>query len=142
MIRYSSEVSIRRAPSEVIDALLDAKLYPKWTPMVDVEFDGAGTPRVGTTGRFRMAEGPIKGMLEMRIEALDPGRRIVVHVTHPAMDWRAISTVVPESGGSRLTYAGELAFKGWRRLLEPLMAGEVRNGEAKEARQLKALLEA
>ena len=31
---------------------------------------------------------------------------------------------------------------GWRRLLEPLIAREVRSGEAGEALRLKALLEA
>jgi uncharacterized protein YndB with AHSA1/START domain len=142
MIRYASDVSIKRSPSEVLDALLDADLYSKWTPMVDVEFDGAGTPGVGTTGRFRMAEGPFKGLLEMRITELEPSRRLVVRVTHPALDWTATSTVVPEGGGARLTYAGEFALKGWRRILEPLMAGEVRRGEAQEAIRLKEVLEA
>lgn len=142
MITYSSDVSIDRPPSDVLDALLDADTYSKWTPMVDVEFDGAERPGVGTTGRFRMAEGPIKGLLEMRIAELDPGRRLVVKVTHPSMDWTAISTVAAEGAGTRLTYAGELGFKGWRRLLEPIMAGEVRKGEAREAMRLKAVLEA
>jgi uncharacterized protein YndB with AHSA1/START domain len=142
MIKYSSDVIINRSPSEVFDALLDADLYSKWSPMADVEFDGGGRPSVGTTGRFRMTEGPFKGMLEMRIAELDPARRLVFNVTHPAADWTAISTVAPEGNGTRLTYAGELAFKGWRRLIEPLVAGEVRKGEAKEAMQLKALLEA
>lgn len=142
MIKYSSDVIINRTPSEVLDALLDADMYSKWTPMVDVEFDGDGRPGVGTTGRFRMAEGPIKGLLQMRIAELDPGRRLVVKVTHPTMDWTAISTVAPEGASTRLTYSGELGFKGWRRLLEPLMAGELRKGEAQEAKQLKAVLEA
>ncbi|HUG30423.1 MAG TPA: SRPBCC family protein [Candidatus Limnocylindria bacterium] len=142
MIRYSSDVTIRRSPSDVLDALLDPDLYPKWTPMVDVAFDGRGRPGPGTTGRFRMAEGPIKGMLEMRIAELDPDRRLVIKVSHPSLHWTAISTVSPDGSGTRLTYAGELEFKGWRRLLEPLMAGEVRNGEAQEALRLKSLLEA
>ena len=141
MIRYSSEVSINRPPSDVIDAFLDAKRYEQWTPMVDVEFDGAGRPGVGTTGRFRMSEGPIKGVLQMRITELDPARRIVFQVTHPALDWTSTSTATPDGDGTRFTYAGELAFKGWRRILEPLMTSEVRKGEAQEALRLKALLE-
>jgi uncharacterized protein YndB with AHSA1/START domain len=141
MIRYSSDVTINRSPRDVIDALLDAGRYSEWTPMVDVQFDGAGRPGVGTTGRFRLTEGPIKDMLEMRIAELDPDRRLVIRVSHPAMEWTAISTVAAEGAGTRLTYAGELGFKGWRRLLEPMMAGEVRKGEAQEARRLKAVLE-
>ena len=110
--------------------------------MVDVSFDGAGPPGVGTRGRFRMAKGPIKGMLEMELTELEPDRRIVFHVTHPDLDWTAVSTLEPAGDGTRLTYAGELRILGWRRLLEPLMAREVRQGEEAEALRLKALLEA
>jgi uncharacterized protein YndB with AHSA1/START domain len=142
MIRYSSDVTINRPPRVVIDALLDPGRLEQWTPMTEVEFDGPGRPAVGTTGRFRMTEGPFKGFLEMEIVELDPDRKVVFHVTHPALDWTSSSTAAPEGGGTRFTYAGELRLKGWRRLLEPIMAGEVRRGEASEAARLKALLEA
>jgi uncharacterized protein YndB with AHSA1/START domain len=142
MIHYSSEVTIARPPHAVYEALLDPDLYPRWTDMVDVAFDGAGPPGVGTRGRFRMAKGPIKGTLEMELTELDPDRRVVFHVTHPELDWTAVSTLEPAGSGTRLTYAGELRLLGWRRLLEPLMSREVRQGEAEEARRLQALLEA
>jgi hypothetical protein len=35
-----------------------------------------------------------------------------------------------------------MSLRGWRRLLEPVIGGEIRNGEAKEAIRLKELLEA
>ncbi len=142
MIHYSSEVTIARPPHAVYEALLDPGLYPKWTDMVDVSFDGADTPRVGTRGRFRLAKGPIKGTLEMEVTELDPDRRVVFRVTHPSLDWTAVSTLAAAGSGTRLTYAGELRMRGWRRLLEPLAGREVRNGEAAEAVRLKALLEA
>jgi uncharacterized protein YndB with AHSA1/START domain len=142
MIRYSSEVTIGRPPRAVFEALLDPALYPRWTDMVEVSFDGVGPPVVGTTGRFRMAKGPIKGLLEMALTELEPDRRVVFHVTHPELDWTAVSTLEQTADGTRLTYAGELRLLGWRRLLEPLMGREVREGEAEEARRLKALLEA
>jgi hypothetical protein len=41
-----------------------------------------------------------------------------------------------------MTYAGDLSLLGWRRLLEPLFAREVRSGEAKEAERLRDVLEA
>lgn len=142
MIRYSSDVTIARPPHAVYEALLDPDLYPKWTDMVDVAFDGDDGLRVGTRGRFRLAKGPIKGILDMQLTELDPDRRVVFEVTHPALDWRSVSTIAAVGDGTRLTYAGELRMLGWRRLLEPLAAREVRNGEAAEAVRLKALLEA
>jgi carbon monoxide dehydrogenase subunit G len=142
MIRYSSEVTIDRPPQAVYAALLDPLLYPKWTDMVDVTFDDADGARVGTRGRFRLASGPIKGTLEMEVVELEPDRRVVIHVTHPNLDWTSVSTLEAVGPGTRLTYAGEMGLLGWRRLLEPLAAREVRAGEAAEAVRLKALLEA
>jgi len=142
VIRYSSEVSIARAPHDVFAALLDPERYAQWTPMTDMAFEGSGPPRVGQRGSFRLAEGPIKGRLEMEIVELDPDRRIVFRVSHPALDWRAVNTIRPDGAGTRLTYAGEMSLRGWRRLLEPVIGGEIRNGEAKEAIRLKELLEA
>lgn len=107
-----------------------------------VSFDGTDGPRVGMRGRFRLAQGPIKGMLEMEVTELDPDRRIVIEVTHPTLDWKAVSTLATSGTGTRLTYAGELRMHGRRRLLHPLAAREARAGEASEAVRLKALLEA
>jgi len=140
MIRYSSEVTIARPPHEVCEALLDPERYPQWTDMVEVSFD-ANPPRVGTRGRFRLAKGPIKGVLDMELRELEPDRRVVFQVTHPTLDWRAVSTLEATGTGTRLTYAGDLQLRGWRRLLEPLVAREVRRGEAGEAMRLKELLE-
>ena len=74
MIRYSSEVTIARPPRAVYEALLDPDLYPEWTDMVDVSFEGGKASKVGTRGRFRMAKGPGKGMLDMELTELDPDR--------------------------------------------------------------------
>ena len=143
MIRYSSEVTIARPPAEVLDALLDPARYAQWTDMVDLEFDGGGTtrPSVGTSGRFRLAKGEIKGPIQLKITELVPDSRLVIRMTHPQMDWTAISTLEPVPGGTRLTYAGELALKGWRRILEPIARRELGGGEAREVLRLKALLE-
>jgi uncharacterized protein YndB with AHSA1/START domain len=141
MIRYSSEVTIDRSPRAVYEALLDPARYAEWTPMTDMAFDDDGPPRVGQRGHFQMAEGPIKGRLEMEITELEPDRKISFRATHPSLDWVAVNTIVPEGSGTRLTYAGELSFRGAMRLMEPFMSGEVRRGEAAEAAKLKAMLE-
>ncbi|MBI3747028.1 MAG: SRPBCC family protein, partial [Chloroflexi bacterium] len=125
----------------VFDALLDPELYAEWTPMVDLSFEDSGPPRVGWRGRFRMAQGPIKGLLDMEIVELEPERRVAIRVSHPSLDWLAVTTLQPDGQGTRVKYAGEMALRGWRRILEPMMGGEVSKGEATEIRQFKALLE-
>lgn len=140
MIRYATKVRIERPPREVIALLTDQDRYGEWTDMVDVRFD-TSEPRVGTRGTFRIQGFPITGPLAMEIVELAPDSRVVIQVEHPALDWRSISDVTRTPTGSELLYAGEIRLRGWRRLLEPLMAREIRRGEQAEAERLKAILE-
>jgi uncharacterized protein YndB with AHSA1/START domain len=141
MIHYSSIVTIKRPPGDVYAALLDPERYAQWTPMVDTRFHDAD-PRVGTRGDFRFETGPLKGRYEMEIVALDPGRRLGFRVDGSSLRWNAQIGLEPDGeAGTRMTYAGDLSLLGWRRLLEPLFAGEVRSGEAREAEQLRDVLE-
>ena len=141
MIRYTSEVTIARPPHDVFEALLDPVLYGQWTDMVDMRFDTASPPSVGTRGQFRLAKGPIKGLLDVELTELEADHRLVFRISHPDVEWTAVSTLEPAGTGTRMTYAGEVRLRGWRRLLEPLAAAEIRGGEAREAQRLKALLE-
>jgi uncharacterized protein YndB with AHSA1/START domain len=141
MIRYSSDVTIDRPPRAVFEALLDPDLYAKWTPMADMSFEDAGPPRVGLRGRFRMTEGPLKDPLDMEIVELEPDRRVAYRITHPSLDWLAVTSLHPDGAGTRVTYAGEMSLRGWRRILEPLVGREVSRGEVKEILRFKALLE-
>jgi hypothetical protein len=77
----------------------------------------------------------------MEVVELEPDRRFVARVTHPKFDWLATTDLEPDGAGTRLSYAGEIAFRGAQRLLEPFIRGEVARGEAKEVERLKALLE-
>jgi uncharacterized protein YndB with AHSA1/START domain len=141
MIHYSSMVTIKRPPGEVFAALLDPERYSQWTPMVDTRFDDP-EPRVGTRGDFRMEGGPLKGRYEMEIVALDPDRRLDFRVDGSSLRWNAHIGLEPDGdAGTRMTYAGDMSLLGWRRLLEPLFAGEVRSGEAKEAERFRDVLE-
>jgi uncharacterized protein YndB with AHSA1/START domain len=141
MISYSSIVTINRPASEVYAALLDPERYGQWTEMVDMRLDTPGEPAVGSRGQFRLAKGPIKGMLTYTISELEPDRLVVFDIEHPTLTWHAVSRLEPAGDGTRLDYSGEIRLRGWRRLLEPLMAAEVKAGEGKEALVLKALLE-
>jgi uncharacterized protein YndB with AHSA1/START domain len=141
VIRYSSTHTINRPPPVVFDALLDPARYGQWTEMQGTTWDGDGPVRVGTTGSFRMAGGPFAGALRMKVVALEPDRRFVVNVTHAKFDWVATTDLEADGAGTRMTYAGEIRFRGVQRLLEPFMKGEVARGEAKEVERLKALLE-
>ena len=139
MIAYTSRVEIARPPRDVYDALLDPERFPEWTDMTDVAFDP--TPAVGARGTFRLGAGPIKGVLTSEITELVPDRRITYTIDHPWLHWTATSDLTPTSSGTSLEYAGTVRLLGWRRLLEPFVAREVRDGERREAERLQAILE-
>ena len=141
MIRYSSTHTIMAPPPVVFDVLLDPARYGEWTEMQGTTWDGDGPVRVGTTGSFRMPSGPFAGSLRMEVIELQPDRRFVARVTHPRFDWLSTADLQADAAGTRMTYAGEIRFRGLQRLLEPFIRGEVSRGEAKEVERLKALLE-
>lgn len=141
MIRYSSSVTINRPPRDVYQFLLDPRRYSEWTPMVDMRYDDTREPEVGGGGSFRLERGPLKGSLAYRITELDEQRQIVWQIAHPAADWMAIARLMPDGQATRLEYGGEIRLRGWRRLLEPLLAAETRAGEGREVQRLKELLE-
>jgi carbon monoxide dehydrogenase subunit G len=141
MIKHSTTIEIARPPSEVFAVLLDMERYGEWTEMVDSRYETAGDPRVGSRGTFRFLGGPLKGTLRFQITELTPDRQVTFQVHHPVAEWTSVSRLEPSDGGTRLEYAGVIRMRGWRRLLEPLMAGEVQRGEEKEVLRLKALLE-
>lgn len=141
MIHYSTVVSIRRSPSDVLAALLDAERYSKWTEMVDTRFEGEGTPGIGSRGEFRLPAGPLKGRYEMEILALERDRRLDIRIDGSGLRWISRVTLEPEGAGTRMTYAGDISILGWRRILEPLMAREAQAGEAREVERFRDLLE-
>ena len=141
MIHYSTVVSIKRTPDDVLAALLDPARYGEWTEMVDTRFEES-QPRVGTRGEFRFPTGPLKGRYDMEILALEQGRRLDIRIDGSSLRWMSQISLESEPDGTRMTYAGDISLLGWRRVLEPVFAGEVRAGEAKEADRFRELLEA
>ncbi len=92
--------------------------------------------------RFRLAAGPIKGPLDAEYVTLEPDHLVVMRIEHPLLSWTSTSELTPVEVGTELRYAGQISLRGWRRLLEPFVAREVRDGEHGEALRLQALLEA
>jgi hypothetical protein len=128
-------------PDEAFAAVIDIARWGEWTDMRDIRPDGSGSPAVGSTGTFALS-GPFSGPIRYELTALEPNHRVEYHLTHPSFDWRAEVIVEPVGAGARMVSAGEFRLVGWRRLLEPIVAREIRRGEAAELVRLKAILEA
>jgi hypothetical protein len=81
--------------------------------------------------------------MTFQVSEFEPNRRLGFKtVSKGALDWDAVYTFEPQGPSStRLATSGQLRLNGLLKLLEPLMAGEVKAGEAKELVRLKGLLE-
>jgi uncharacterized protein YndB with AHSA1/START domain len=142
MIRYSAEVGVARPAADVFAAVNDIAGWTAWTDMREVRPEETGPVRVGSAGTFRMPKGPFKGPIRYEAMTVDADRRVVYRMTHPAFEWAAEIAVEPDVAGSRLSTSGTFRLRGWRRLLEPMVRGEIQRGEAAELDRLKAILEA
>ncbi len=90
---------------------------------------GGGSPRTGSP-------------FGVEITQLEPGRRVGFKTVSGPIEWSGSWEVrAVDAGHTEVTAEGEMRLKGLRRLLEPLMAGEIRKGEAAELVKLRAKLE-
>ena len=140
MSRYGSQVSVARSAADTFAAVNDIARWGEWTEMEEVTRDQPGPIAVGSTGTFRLP-GPFQGPIRFEATAFEPDRRVAYRMSHPSFEWHAEMRVEPESAGSRLSSTGEFTMRGWRRILQPVVAREVGRGEAEELKRLKAILE-
>lgn len=144
MISYGSAVVIDRPLDEVASFALDPDSHTRWMgDVVSVKRLSEGDLAVGSRFQYGIRKGPMAFDPTFRVVALEPGRRID-YQSEPGgpLTWTASLAFEPVGDGrTRVSSTGRIGFTGVRRLLEPLMAGEVRSGEAAELEALKNVLE-
>jgi len=142
MIRYRIEETINRPVGEVFPYLADPTLHPKWAPVSDVQVAPPGEIRVGTLVRQKMQVGSRQAPFSWQVTEYSPGTRFAFHTTEGPMNWDGSYEVASAGeGATRIIGLGQVGLKGWQRLLEPFMKGEIQRGEAAELGHLKELLE-
>jgi hypothetical protein len=102
-----------------------------------------GEMQVGSQVKSTMKVGPSTVDLLFEAIEIEPGRK--AHwktVNNGPIQWDATFLFEPNGGsGTQVTVYGELRFGGVLRVLEPLMADEIRAQEAKELVTIKMILE-
>ena len=142
MIKYRIEETINRPVHEVFPYLADPTLHPQWSPVSDVEVAPPGEMRVGTTVHELMKVGSKMAPFSWQVTEYSPGASFAFHSLDGPMRWDGSYSVAPAGdGATRVVGLGEVGLKGWQRLLEPFMAGEIKRGEAAELGKLKAVVE-
>ena len=142
MIRYRIEETINRPADEVFAYIGDPSRHPAWMPVSDVRIATPGEVRVGTAVHELMKMGSRNAPFSWEVTELEAGRKLGFRTIEGPVSWEGSYEAEPVgSGVTRVIATATVGLKGWQRLMEPFMAGEVRRGEAAELRRLKDLLE-
>lgn len=142
MVPFRSEITIHRPVEQVFEFVSNPQNYAKWMGGVTGVKSANGSLRTGSMvqmeGRFGMwnLDEP------MQISAYQPPNTFGMKGTVGPLLFDGRWDFEPANDSeTRLTVSGEFGMSGLWRLAEPLFAGEVRNGEAKELEKIKQQLE-
>jgi uncharacterized membrane protein len=144
MIRFETEQTIDRSADDVWAYAADILRHPEWMGVVSVTMEqGTGT-HVGDRAIERVKVGPRTIHAELTVAESIPARRLrwTVAGRSPLRADVTLELDTLAADRTRAVWSGYIGMRGLWRLLEPLMAGEVRSGEAAELRRLKENLEA
>jgi hypothetical protein len=143
MIRFDTEQTIERSAADVWAYATDILRHPEWMGVTDARLLRGNGADVGDAAIEHVKLGPREAEVEVRVSASVPARQIAWTVAGRspiAGDVRLdLEALGPER--TRAVWSGWLGLTGIWRILEPLMAAEIRSGEAAELLRLKANLE-
>jgi carbon monoxide dehydrogenase subunit G len=142
VIKFRATETINRPIDDIWQFLTNVDRYEEWLPVSHVRVAAGSADAAG-------------GRLEMRMKAM--GRDYDMQFDIPRAErpqllvWRILgggpmrgeyrAELEAQGAATRVTYAGELQLLGWRRLIEPIAALEVRKGESGELQRMKDILE-
>jgi uncharacterized protein YndB with AHSA1/START domain len=142
MIKAERSIVINRPVDEVFAYVGDQTNTPQWqVGLAEVRPMTDGPPGVGTRYAF------VRKFMGRRMEATneyvayEPGRRIAFKTTSGPVALEASYLFESAAGGTKLTSRIEMQPAGLLRLVEPLMARNLRQGMKVSFVQLKDLLE-
>lgn len=143
MIRFRAEQEIARSASDVWTYAADMTRHPEWMGVADAQVVRGDPREIGAMGRETVKMGARRFTAEFVVSESAPGRHIAWRIAggmplvgEARLD---LEPVGPEC--TRATWSGAFRMTGLWQLLEPMMAGEIRAGEAAELERLKGVLE-
>jgi uncharacterized protein YndB with AHSA1/START domain len=144
MFTWAAETVVARDPASVGRLLVEPARWPEWTDMTDVKIHTEGPLRVGSRVSASMGSGPLKSRVTWEVTELDPERVLsfrMIASGRLGMDGTYRLEALP-GGRTRVRVEGRVITRGFLRLLEPFLRGEVRAGEARELERMRAFVEA
>ncbi len=143
MITFAGSIDIAQSPARVFAFVSDLENLPKiQSDVVQSTVLDPGTVRVGTRFEELVKVGPRRVTAKCVVTEYEPGSRIAFRAESKALNYDGRFLVEPAGEGSRVTIEGSADLRGLWRLMEPLLAAEIRKGVKHELDAIKRHTEA
>lgn len=141
LIYFDNEVTIERPRSEVFEYVSDLTHLPDWNYAIEeTTKQGHGPPEQGSV--YHQRRSLPRGHDEvLTIDRLDEPDRLTVVGRLGPFDATVDYEFSEEGGSTRLVNTVELESTGVTRLVQPLVAGRIRNEVRSNLETLKTILE-
>ena len=144
MIAFETEQTIERSADDVWAYAANIVRHPEWMGVTTSQVVDGEATEVGAHAVERLKLGPRSVDVRFEVSGSVAGQRIAWRSAEGsplafdvALDLEALAPL-----RTRAVWSGSIGLTGLLRLVEPLMASEIRAGEAAELARLKANLEA
>ena len=143
MFRFEDAVEIEATPAEVFAFVSDLERIAEWQAgVVRSHVITPGPTRVGTRFEETAKVGPWRLETRCEVVAFDPPRAMRFTASSKPLDYAGTLTVVPDGTHTRLLVEGTMRLKGGWRLMEPVLAGDMKRELRGELKTIKRIVEA
>ena len=142
MVEYKSDVIVNRPVQDVFALIKNVGRLDDWTEMTGTRLVSGEELDVGSQIETTIKFGPVNQAMTFEVTGYEENRRVAFKtISKGSVAWDAEYLFMPEGDSTRVISSGQLRFNGLLRVAEPLMAGEIQSGEAKELVRYKELVE-
>jgi carbon monoxide dehydrogenase subunit G len=138
VINFADSIEIAQSPSRVFAFVSDLDNLPKiQSEVVQSTVLDPGTVDVGTRFEEVVKVGPRRVTARCVVTEYEPESRMAFRAESNVVDYHARFLVEPAGEGSRVTIEGTAELQGVWRLMQPLLAADVRKGLKDELDAIK-----
>ncbi|GEM_PF-3653032 len=143
MIDYKSEVIVNKRVQDVFSLIKNVSRFDEWTDMTGTRLVSGDKLQIGSKIETNIKFGPVNQNMIFEVVGYEENRKMAFKtVSKGAVAWDAEYLFLPGSETTtKVISSGQIRLSGLLKMSEPLLAGEVRSGEAKELVKYKEIVE-
>jgi len=143
VIRFETREEIDRSIGDIWAYAADIARHPEWMGVTEARLTHGDGTTVGARATERIRMGPKVFDVDLEVSRADPPHRIGWRIAGRGPLSGEVTLDLEPIGAdrTRATWSGRLGLTGIWWVLEPVLAAEIRAGEATELRRLKTRME-